>query len=168
MSTSLYDLTIPPLIRAMGALSAFLEKGRAFADENGMAHGDLLDARLAPDMFTLVGQVQRASDTAKGAVARLGAMPAVPMEDSETTFAELQDRIARTIEVLKAAPREAIDGREAAEVILKTPNRDIVFTGVSYAQTFVLPNVYFHVTAAYAILRMKGAPVGKLDYLGAA
>jgi len=165
MSTSLYDLTIPPAIRALNVLSSLLDKGRAYGAAQGIADDELLNARLAPDMFTLIGQVQRASDTCKGAVMRLAQTPPVPMPDEEASFDDLKARIARTIELLEAAPREAIDGREEASIILQAGPREIPFTGLSYVQGFVLPNLYFHVTAAYAILRMKGAPIGKLDYL---
>ena len=147
-------------------MSAFLDKGRAWADENGIAHDELLSARLHPDMGPLTMQVQRASDTAKNAAARLGQIEAPAMPDTEASFAELQDRIARTVAFLETVPAEAMNGREDAEIVVTTPGRSFSFTGSGYAQGFVLPNFYFHLTAAYAILRMKGVPVGKMDYLG--
>ncbi len=118
-------------------------------------------------MDPLPTQVQRACDAAKLAVTRLAQLQPVPMEDKEQSFDELQARIAATIAVLERAPADAMDGRENAEIELKTPNRTLVFTGRDYLLDFAMPNFFFHVTMAYALLRMKGVPVGKLDYLGA-
>ncbi|CAN5175822.1 DUF1993 domain-containing protein [soil metagenome] len=166
MSTSLYDLTVPVLVRALRNLSAILKKGEAFAMETGLDPKDLIEARLFPDMGALASQIQRASDSAKGCVVRIGGVENLAMADTETTFDELQARIAATIAFLQATPRDAMDGKEEAEVILKLPNGEHAFTGLGFAQGFVLPNVFFHVTTAYAILRHKGVPLGKLDYLG--
>jgi hypothetical protein len=168
MSTSLYDLTVPVLIRALRNLSAILEKGAAHARDQGIDPNALIEARLAPDMLALPGQIQRASDSAKGCVVRLGGIANLPMADDETTFEQLQARVAATIALLEAAPREAIDGQEEREVVLQTPGGAFPFTGRAFALDFVLPNVFFHVTTAYAILRHKGVPLGKLDYLGGA
>jgi hypothetical protein len=167
MSTSLYDLTVPVLIRALRNLSAILEKGAAHAKAQGIDPNDLIEARLAPDMLALPGQIQRASDSAKGCVVRLGGIANPVMEDNETTFEQLQARVAATIAFLEAAPREAIDGQEEREVVLQTPGGNFPFNGRAFALGFVLPNVFFHVTTAYAILRHKGVPLGKFDYLGA-
>ena len=166
MTTQLYDLTVPIFLRGFHAMSAFLAKGEAFAAEKGLDPADLLTARLIEDMAPLTGQVQRASDSAKLAADRLGGVENVPMADEETSFADLQDRIAKTVAFLKAVPREAIDGKEDATVTLTTPGGSIDFTGRNYVTNFALPNFYFHVTTAYAILRHKGVPIGKLDYLG--
>jgi hypothetical protein len=155
MSTSLYDLTVPVLIRALRNLSAILEKGAAHARDQGIDPRDLIEARLAPD-------------SAKGCVVRLGGIANLPMADEETTFEQLQARVAATIAFLEAAPREAIDGQEEREVVLQTPGGAFPFSGRAFALGFVLPNVFFHVTTAYAILRHKGVPLGKLDYLGGA
>jgi len=166
MATELYDLTVPVFLRGFKAMAAFLDKARAWADEQGIPHEELLAARLAEDMAPLTAQIQRVSDSAKLAVARIGRIEAPAMADTETSFDELQARIAATIAFLKAVPREAIDGREDADVEVKTPSRSFHFKGLPYVTGFVLPNFYFHMTAAYAILRHKGAPVGKMDYLG--
>lgn len=167
MATDLYDLTVPAFARAIAAMQAFLDKARAHADANGIAHTDLLDARLYDDMAPLTAQVQRVSDTVKGAMVRIGGVENLPMADTETSFADLQERLQRTLDFIGAVPRAAIDGKEAAAVVLQTPGGDIPFTGLGYVQSFVLPNLYFHVTTGYAILRMRGVPLGKLDYLGA-
>lgn len=166
MATELYDLTVPVFLRGFKAMAAFLDKARAWADERGIPHEELLAARLAEDMAPLTAQIQRVSDSAKLAVARIGRIEAPAMPDTETSFDALQARIAATVAFLKAVPREAIDGREDADVEVKTPSRSFHFKGLPYVTGFVLPNFYFHMTAAYAILRYKGAPVGKMDYLG--
>jgi len=166
MATELYDLTVPVYLRAFAAMSAFLKKGRAYADENGIAHEELLTARLYEDMATLAGQVQRASDGAKFAIARLAGIEAPSMPDTEASFDELQARIAATVAFLISVPREAIDGREDADIELKTPRGSFPFKGLGYVLGFATPNIYFHVTTAYDILRHKGVPVGKMDYLG--
>lgn len=166
MATELYDLTVPVFLRGFANLSKILDKGEAFAAEHGIAPETLLSARLVDDMAPLTRQVQIASDTARGAAVRLGEVENVAMADEETTFAELQVRIAKTVDFLNAVPRAAIDGKESAHITLETPNRTFEFTGSDYVQTFALPNFYFHLTAAYAILRMKGVQIGKMDYLG--
>ena len=117
-------------------------------------------------MKPLTAQVQFACDTAKGTVTRLGELEPVAMADTEQTFAELQARIAKTIALLEAVPRDRIDGREDADVVLKGPGADIPFTGRSHVLTFSLPNFYFHLTMAYALLRQAGVPIGKMDFLG--
>jgi len=167
MTVTLYDATIPVCIRALENLAHLLTKGQTWADEQGVAHFELLDARLIEDMGALPSQIQRASDAAKFAGARLGQIEAPAMPDTETTFDELQARIAATIAFLRTVPASAIDGREDADIELKFPQGTHIFTGRDYAFKFVLPNVFFHVTTAYALLRMKGVPVGKMDYIGA-
>ncbi|TGX55639.1 DUF1993 domain-containing protein [Sphingomonas gei] len=166
MATELYDLTVPVFQRGFKAMAAFLEKARAHADEHGIAHDDLLTARLYADMAPLASQVQRASDAAKFAASRLSAIAPPAMPDTEASFDELQARIAATVDFLSSVPREAIDGREDADVELKTPSRSFQFKGLGYVQGFALPNFYFHVTTAYGILRQQGVPLGKMDYLG--
>lgn len=166
MATELYDLSVPVLIRGLHNLSAILGKAATHADANGIDPATFTQARLAEDMAPLTSQVQFASDTAKGAAIRVGGMEPVPMADTETSFPELQDRIARTIAFLESVPREKIDGREDAEVIFQTPTASLTFTGRNYILGFALPNFFFHVTTAYAVLRQAGVPLGKLDYLG--
>lgn len=166
MATDLYDLTVPAFIQGLRVLSALLEKGAAYAAEKGIDPLTLTQARLIEDMAPLTAQVQFASDSAKGAVIRIGELAPVPMPDTEQSFGELQERIAKTIAFLESVPRERIDGREDAEVVLKTSGGDFPFTGRSHVLGFALPNFYFHVTMAYALLRQAGVPVGKIDYLG--
>jgi hypothetical protein len=168
MTTQLYDLTVPIFLRGFHAMSGFLAKGEAWAAEQGMDPAELLTARLFEDMAPLTGQVQRVSDGTKFCLVRLGGVENVAMPDEEASFADLQERIAKTVAFLKSVPREAVDGKEDAKIELKLPNRTLEFTGSSYVLGFALPNFYFHVTTAYAILRHKGVPVGKMDFLGGA
>lgn len=158
---SLYATTIPGFLHSLSALSKILEKGRAFADEQGIAHEELVGARLAADMLPLAGQVQRASDTARFVAVRVGGIEPKPMADEEKTFADLQQRITATQDYLKAVPADSFDGKEEIEV--KAAGQ--VFNGLTYVTFFAVPNFYFHVTTAYDILRHKGVAVGKRDYL---
>lgn len=164
--TNLYDLTVPAFRRGFASLSAILKTGEVYAQENGIAEADMLGTRLIADMTPLTAQIQRTSDTAKGAMVRIGGVPTIAMADDETSFAALQQRIAATVAFLDGVPRGAIDGKEDAAITVVTPNQTFDFTGQSYVLGFVLPNFYFHVTTAYALLRMRGVPIGKMDYLG--
>ena len=167
MTPPLHSATIPAFIRGLHNLSVILEKGRAFGDENGIAHSELLDARLIDDMAPLTRQVQMVTDTPKGVAVRIGQVENAVWADDEVSFDDLQARVAKAIAFLKAAPAEGFEGREDAAVTLQTPSGDFPFTGSSYVHGYAIPNFYFHLTMAYAILRMKGVPLGKLDYLGA-
>jgi len=162
---SLYDVSIPVFVRGLENLDRILEKGAAWCAEQGVPESTLTGAQLAEDMRPLTAQIQFASDTAKGVVARIAGTQA-PMADDEQSIADLRARIAKTIAVLKAARRADFDGKEDATVELKTPNRTLYFTGTSYVLGFAIPNFYFHVTTAYALLRKQGVPIGKMDYLG--
>ncbi len=166
MPVSLYDASIPMFIRYLKNMAAFLEKGRSFAEAQNMPHAALLEARLYEDMHPLTTQVQRASDAAKFVAARVGNIEAPAMPDTETSFEELAARIAATVAFLETVPADCMDGRETDEIVLKTPSRSFTFTGRDYVLGFAVPNFLFHVTTAYALLRMKGVPVGKMDYLG--
>ena len=161
MSLSMYQASIPLLVRGLDNLSAVLKKGEGHPDAAA-----LVEARLAPDMFTLAGQIQRASDTAKGCAARLAGIDNPSFPDTETTFAQLQERIARTIDFVQGVKPAQIDGTEDKAISFKAGPNIMNFTGASYLTTFVLPNFYFHATTAYGILRNQGLPLGKLDYLG--
>ena len=162
MPLSMYQASIPLLVRGFNNLSAVLKKGEAHPDAAA-----LVEARLAPDMFTLAGQVQRASDTAKGCAARLAGIDNPSFADTETTFAQLQERIAKTVDFLQGVKPEQIDGTEDKPISFKAGPYMLNFTGASYLATFVVPNFFFHATTAYDILRHKGVAVGKMDYLGA-
>ena len=167
MTISMYSASVPLIERALTALSAVLAKGAAFAETKKIDPSVLLQSRLAPDMFPLARQVQIATDTAKGAVARLAGVEVPKYPDEETTFAELQARIAKTLAFVASVTAEQIDGSEGRDIVLSFRTGDVHFSGYSYLTTFVLPNVYFHCTTAYDILRHNGVDLGKRDYLGA-
>jgi len=163
---SLYDITIPTFLRGFETLSAILEKGRAYAAEQGWDESELTGARLIEDMAPLTAQVQRCSDTAKGVAVRIGEVANVAMPDEEVTLDDLQARIARTVQFLREVPRDCLDAREDSTVILPTRSGEVSLIARDYATAYALPNFYFHLTTAYALLRMKGVPIGKPDYLG--
>jgi uncharacterized protein len=166
MSLSMYDASVPVLIRGLGNLSALLEKGLASAEARKIDPAVLVSARLAPDMHPLKNQVQIASDSAKGAASRLAGVDNPSWPDTETTFPELQARIKQTIDYLQTFKPEQFEGSETKTVTLPSPGGDMKFTGQEFLFGFVLPNFFFHVTTAHAILRHNGVPIGKMDYLG--
>ena len=166
MPISLYDISVPAFIRGLNTLSHILKKAEDYANEKGIPHDEFLSGSLAEDMKPLLFQIQTASNTAKNACARVADTEAVPMKDNEATFAELQSRVSKTIEVLNAVEKEKFEGTEEKEVLLKVPETELKFTGTTYLLQFAIPNFYFHVTTAYAILRMKSVPLGKADYFG--
>jgi len=166
MTLTIYDAAIPVLKRGLTNLSAILAKAEASAEARKIDPAVFLASRLAPDMFPLSRQVQLVSDGAKGGAARLAGVEAPSFPDTETTFAELQERIAKTIAYLDSFRTEQFAGAEGREIVFKTPNGDFNFTGQSFLLTFVLPNSFFHVTTAYNILRHNGVDLGKFDYLG--
>lgn len=166
MSVSIYAISIPVFIRGLTNLSAVLAKGEQHALAQGRDPGELVHARLYEDMRPLSSQVQIASDMVKFAALRLGRVDGPSFADVETTFAELQARIAKTIDYLKSVDPAAFDGAEDRDVTLKVRGNEMTFDGLDYLTVFVLPNFYFHLTTAYAILRNQGVPLGKLDFLG--
>ncbi|CAB3638318.1 DUF1993 domain-containing protein [Achromobacter pestifer] len=166
MSLSIYQASVPLFVRGMTVLADLLEKAAAHADAEGLDPAALVNARLAPDMYPLSGQIQRASDAAKFAVQRLSQGQAPKFPDEETTFAQLQQRIADTIAYLQSVTPDQVDGAESRKVVVNFGDFKPEFQGDDYLLTFALPNFYFHVTAAYAILRNAGVKIGKLDFLG--
>ncbi|MBS0469451.1 MAG: DUF1993 domain-containing protein [Proteobacteria bacterium] len=166
MSFALYDATVTPMIRTLTNLSKILDKAAAQAKTEDKPLSDLLEARLAPDMRPFPFQIQSASDAAKGCVARLAGVEIPSMPDTETSFPELQQRIAKTIDFLKTIKPEQMAGAEDREIVLKFPNGEFKFSGKDFATAFSLPNFFFHVTTAYALLRNKGIAIGKMDFLG--
>jgi hypothetical protein len=163
---SIYDATIPPLKRALSNLAAILEKGEQYADAKKVEHQVLLNSRLFVDMYPLTRQVQIATDMSKGAGARLAAIEIPKYEDNETSFAELQARIAKTIAFLDSINPQQLEGAESREITITIRKADIKFSGQDYLLKWVLPNVYFHVTTAYNILRHNGVALAKQDFLG--
>jgi uncharacterized protein len=166
MSFSIYDASIPPMIRSLENLSKIMSKAVAQAKDEKIELSSLLEARLAPDMHPFTRQVQIASDAVKGAIARLAGIEPPSFPDTETTFPELQARIAKTIDFLKSVTRAQLEGAEDRTVTMKFPQGDMKFSGRDLLTNFALPNFYFHVTTAYGLLRHKGIKIGKMDYLG--
>ncbi|MDI1365896.1 MAG: DUF1993 domain-containing protein [bacterium] len=163
---SMYRATVPVMIRGLKILTTLLDKGEAHAAATGQDPAALLAASLAPDMLTLTGQIQRVSDTAKAAIGRLTDITPPPMPDDEVTFADLKARLAKTIAFLDSVDEDAFDGSKKREVTLKAGAFEAKMSGEDCLLGFVLPNFYFHLVTAYAILRHQGVAVGKLDYLG--
>lgn len=166
MSISMYDASVPVFIRAFGNLTRILAKGVAHAEAGKLDPQTLVDARLIDDMYSLPGQIQRASDTAKRCAARLAGIEAPKFEDNEKTFADLQARIDRTVDFLKTVKPEGINGSAGRVIRIELGKRPVEFKGQNYLLDFALPNFFFHVTTAYDILRHKGVALGKPDYLG--
>lgn len=163
-----YELTVVQFSKMLNNLNSFLDKGAAYAEAKKFDVSVLLNSRLAPDQFNLIRQVQIACDTAKLGVARLtGTMDSVPSHpDTETTLAELKDRIQSTLDYL--AGFTPADFSNAAEERISQPRWEGKYlTGFEFAVEYAIPNIYFHVTTAYAILRHNGVDLGKKDYLGA-
>lgn len=168
MSLSMYQASVPVFVRALSNLKHVLQKGEAHAAAQGYAPDVLLQSRLYPDMLPLVRQVQIATDMCKNGIARLAGVDPVPFPDEEKTFAELVARIDRAIEVVQSFDAAKIDGSETRPVSFMTrTNGEMKFDGQGYLLGFVLPNLYFHSSIAYALLREAGVPLGKTDFLGA-
>jgi hypothetical protein len=168
MSFSMSQASIPALTIGLNALSGVLDKAQAFATAKKIDPSVLLNSRLAPDMFALTRQVQVATDLAKNGAARLAGVEPPRYEDNETTLDQLKARLAKTVAYLKSLDAKQIDGAADRQITFPLgPTNKGHMKGDDYLNHFVLPNVYFHLTAAYAILRHLGVEVGKQDFLGA-
>lgn len=165
MSLSLYDVSIPVYVRNLRNLAAILDKAVAHAREKGVDLATYAEARLAPDMHPFNQQIQIASDSAKGGAARLAGIEAPSMPDTETTFPELSERIAKTIAFLETLKPDQINGNEERTTELKFPGGSMTFTARDFLLQFALANFFFHVVTAYDILRSQGVPLGKMDFL---
>ena len=168
MSFSIYDASIPPMIRTLESLGKILAKATTQTKEKDASLSDLLDARLRDDMFPFTRQIQIMSDAAKGCAARLAGLEPPSFADTETTFPELEARIAKTVDFLKSVPADKLAGAEDRTITLKFPQGEMTFTGKDFLTQFALPNFYFHATTAYGLLRHKGIEIGKMDFLGGA
>jgi hypothetical protein len=166
MSISMYDVSIPALVRGLTNLSALLDKAATHAEGKKFDAAVLAQSRLFPDMHPLTRQVQIACDTAQGAAGRLAQVEVPKHPDTEVSLADLKARIAKTIEFLKTVTPAQLEGAESRDVELKFPSGSWKFTGVAYLTDFVIPNFYFHVSMVYALLRNNGIEVGKGDFLG--
>jgi uncharacterized protein len=166
MSISMHSASVPIFTAMLGNLAKWLDKAEAHAAERKFDPVVLLGTRLAPDMLPLSRQVQIACDGPKFCVARLAGVEAPKFEDNEATVAELKARIAKTIAYVNSIPAARIDGTEAKDITIPRREGSHVMQGEPYLKHFVLPNLFFHVTTAYALLRHNGVPLGKGDYLG--
>jgi len=166
MSLSMYQAAVPVFIRQLSNLSTILGIAAAHAEAKKIEQRVFLDARLAPDMFPLSRQVQIACDGAKAGTALLAGIEAPSHADDETSFAELQARIAKTLAFLQGVGAAQLDGGEERTVTLRRRDKETHFQGQAFLLDHVLPNFYFHLTTAYAILRHNGVEIGKRDFLG--
>ena len=166
MSLTMYQMSVPVFTRGLRALAAYLEKGRADAESRKITPAVLVQSRLAPDMHPLSRQVQISSDMVKNGAARLAGQEPPSFPDTETTFEELQARVAATIAFLEGLDQARFTDSETRQITLKFPGQEMTFSGADYLAFFVLPNLYFHLTTAYAILRHNGVPLGKRDFMG--
>ena len=167
MSLSLYDASIPAFKLTLTNLSAILDKAIAHAGTKNLDSAVVAGTRLVMDMFPLTKQVQIACDTAKGAAARLSGVEAPKHDDNETTLEELKARIQKTLDFIDSVPADAIAAADDKAIEIVYPSITLRFIGRDYLTKFALPNIYVHVTTAYAILRANGVAIGKGDYLGA-
>ncbi|ANJ73027.1 DUF1993 family protein [Ralstonia insidiosa] len=163
---SMYEFLVPTANRMLGNLSALLDKAAAHAEAKKFDPANLMTARLAPDMHPFTRQVQIACDQAKGAAARLSGAEPPSYPDVEATIPELKARIAKTLEYVNSVDPAAFAGSEDRTVTLKSPRGELQFSGIDYLRGFMLPNFYFHITMAYALLRHNGVEIGKFDYIG--
>ena len=166
MTISMYQASASRLINSMRNLSAILDKTQIYIDTKKIDPAALLQFRLFPDMLNLTRQIQIASDTAKGVVARLAGVDIPAYEDKETSVAELQARIAKTIAFIEGFTPAQLDGTEDKAIVTKRGDKETHYTGMQFLLGHAIPNVYFHVSIAFAILRHNGVEIGKRDYLG--
>jgi len=166
MTLSMYQASVPVHVHGLNNLSAILTKAENHAAAKKIDSSVLVNARLYPDMFPLSRQVQIACDMVKGSAARLAGLDVPSFPDTETTFAELQQRIGKTLVFIQSLKPEQIDGSENRTVSLKIKGKETTLQGQPYLLQFVTPNFYFHIVTAYDILRHNGVEVGKADFLG--
>lgn len=167
MSLTMHSATVPVFVRMLGNLLVWLDKAEAHAQARKFDTANYLGMRLAPDMLPFTRQIQIATDTAKGCVARLAGLEVPRWDDNEASFADLRARLRKAIDYVQSIPAAQIDGTEQREIVLPMRQGEpLRFAGLAYLQHWVLPNFFFHVTTAYALLRHAGVELGKGDYLG--
>jgi len=166
MTISMYQLSVPRFVSTLTNLSNILDKAQAHVDARKLDPAALTTYRLFPDMLPLSKQVQIACDTAKGAVARLAGVEIPVHEDNEKTLAELQARIAKTLAFIQSVTAQQIEGSEDKDIVIKRGDKETHYKGLQFLLGHAIPNIYFHVTTAYNILRHNGIEIGKRDYLG--
>jgi uncharacterized protein len=166
MSLSMHSASVPVFVRMLGNVLAWLDKAQAHAEARKFDPGNYLGLRLAPDMLPFARQIQIASDGAKGCVARLAGLEVPKWEDNEATLDDLRARVRKTIDYVQSVPAARIDGSDAREIVLALRQGEVRFSGEDYLRYYVLPNLYFHLTTTYALLRHAGVELGKRDFLG--
>ena len=166
MTISMYQASAPRFANTLSNLAAILDKAQAHCELRKIDPLVLASCRLYPDMLPFTRQVTIACDNAKGAVARLAGVEIPKHEDVERTFEELRARIAKTVAFIRSIEPAQIDGSEDKDIVLKLRAREVPYKGMQYLLGFALPNFYFHVVTAYAILRHNGVEIGKSDYIG--
>jgi hypothetical protein len=166
MTLSMYQASVPRFINALNNLSAILDKAQAHVDAKKLDEATLTSFRLFPDMLPMARQILIATDTAKGLAARLAGVEIPVYDDTEKTLGELKARIAKTVAYLQTFRPEQIDGTENKEIIIKRGDKETRYNGMQFLLGHAVPNVYFHITTAYNILRHNGVEIGKRDYLG--
>ena len=162
----MYQASIPQLKKMLSNLSVILKKGEEYAKTKNIDEKVLVEGRLFPDMFPLSKQVQIACDQVKNGMARLAGVEPPKFDDTEVTFAQLQERIAKTIAFAESIQPAQVDGTETKEIKFSIKEWNFEFVGEQYLLTWIIPNFYFHITTAYNILRHNGVEIGKSDYLG--
>jgi hypothetical protein len=167
MTISMYQASVPVVIRALKALQGVIAKGKAHAAAKGTDEANYLALRAAPDMLPLAAQVRIACDIGRRGCARLAGVESPSFEDDEAGFDDLAARCQKTIDYLDTLTPDQIDGSEGNEILLPTPKGEFKFTGQEFLFGFVLANVHFHSTVFYTMLRSAGVELGKSDYLGA-
>jgi uncharacterized protein len=166
MTISMYQASVPPVIRCLQNLINILEKGAAHAEAKKIDPLVLINSRLSPDMYPLSKQIQIVSDVTRRGAARLAGLEAPAMVDDETTFPQLIDRLKKTIAYLETITPAQIDGSEQKQISIPMGKHSIEMAGMPYLISFILPNLYFHATTTYNILRHSGVELGKMDFLG--
>ena len=166
MTISMYQASVPRIVNMLINLDHLLDKAQSHIDTKKLSEAALTQFRLYPDMFPLIRQVQIASDTAKAVVARLAGADIPVYEDTEVSIADLKQRIAKTITFIQGFSANQIDGTEEKDIVTKRGDKETHYKGMQFLLNHAMPNVYFHVTTVYAILRHNGVEIGKRDYLG--
>jgi len=162
---SMYDVSIPAFQGGLRSLYQLLDKAEEHASRTNIPYNELLEARLYEDMDAFRRQIQHASDSAKAAASRLAGRSVPRFEDTEQSFDELRERVRKTEEILADVSPYELVGSETKSIKVNLRRRWVAFDGYAYLNEFAIPNFFFHVTTAYAILRSKGVPLSKLDYL---
>jgi uncharacterized protein len=165
MGETMYDSSVPVFTHFLNSLAAILKKAEAHCEAKKIDPAVMLSMRLYPDMFALTRQVQIATDSAKGAGARLAGIAVPSFADEEKTFAELQARVQKTIDFLSSLAKAQFEGAATRAITLKAGGREMNYEGAAYLETWAKPNFFFHISMAYAILRHNGVDIGKPDFL---